>query len=292
MYTSEAERNHVEARKRLAKKYKTLNKASDDEVEKFNMMRAEYEAENQGNYHPMIDQIASSAGDKYRVTLINISGVEHWFDPSQAPKPSKKKSILLVPCTRHIKVRDINLDEREWLRDFSYEDSNGEHVTFKQGDPIGRLMSAWVEALMKFEVSEREKVLGNIEIWGQPRAWTDEKISCDLVEFLREQWVQAIVFADCLGAQWTEQVLLRAWLENIIWAPYAPEVTSTLQECDTHEHHQLKAAIRKVKSELHWALEMEWWSDTQRAIQQAREGIEVKESLYPSAWGAFEVPTQ
>ena len=85
------------------------------------------------------------------------------------------------------------------------------------------------------------------EIWGQPRAWTDEKISCDLVAFIREQWGQAIVFADCLGAQWTDAVLLRAWLENIIWAPYAPEVTSTLQEPDTHEHSVKRRAVRKSK---------------------------------------------
>ena len=37
----------------------------------------EYETDRQ-----MVEHIASSAGDKYRVTLINISGVEHWFDPS------------------------------------------------------------------------------------------------------------------------------------------------------------------------------------------------------------------
>ena len=170
-----------------------------------------------------------------------------------------------------------------------HEDSNGELVEFKEGQPIGRLMVSWVEALLKFEEPEREKILGNIEIWGQPRAWTDEKISCDVVEFLREQWGQAIVFADCLGAQWTEKVLLRAWLENIIWAPYAPEVTSTLQECDTHEHNQLKAAVREIKSELHWALEMEWWGEVQRARDLAGEGGEVKEVKYPSTWGPFEV---
>ena len=106
---------------------------------------------------------------------------------------------------------------------------------------LGQLMRAWAEALLQFEEPEREKVLGNIEIWGQPRAWTVEKISCDLVQFIREQWGQAIVFADCLGAQWTEAVLLRAWLENIIWAPYAPEVTSALHECGTHEHSQFKS---------------------------------------------------
>ena len=192
--------------------------------------------------------------------MINISGVEGWLDPTRAPVPRKKKSILLVPCTSHVKVRDIHLEERRWLRDFSYEDSNGETVEFKEGDRIGRTMRAWVEALLQFEGHERTKILENIEVWGQPRSWTDEKISIDVVEFIREEWGQCLVFCDCLGSQWTERVLLRAWLENILWAPYAPEVTSTLQEPDTHEHSQMKSEVREVKSELHWALEAEWWS--------------------------------
>ena len=64
---------------------------------------------------------------------------------------------------------------------------------------------------------------------------------------------------------------MRAWLSSIIWVPYAPEVTSALQEPDTHEHSQLKSQVREVKSELHWALEAEWWSK----VRQAR-GVEQK----------------
>ena len=69
-----------------------------------------------------LPSMPSSAGDKYRVTLINVSGVEHWFDPRQAPAPSKKKSILLVHCSMRINIRNINLHARTWLRGFSYED--------------------------------------------------------------------------------------------------------------------------------------------------------------------------
>ena len=122
VYISEAERANTEARKRISKAFKRLQKDKAEEVEKFRAMRAEYEAEQSGDFYQMIDQIASSAGDKYRVTLINVSGVEHWFDPSQAPTPSKKKSILLVPCARHIKIRCISLHERTLLRDFSCDD--------------------------------------------------------------------------------------------------------------------------------------------------------------------------
>ena len=91
---------------------------------------------------------------------------------------------MLVPCAKHVKIRDVNLRDRTWLRDFSYEDSNGEKVEYKAGDPIGRVMRAWVEALMQFEEAERTKILEHIEIWGQPRAWTDEKISCDVIELI------------------------------------------------------------------------------------------------------------
>ena len=99
--------------------------------------------------------------------------------------------------------------------------------------------------------------MDRLEIWGQPRAWTDELIAIWTIEFIKAQHGRALVFADCLAAQWTQASLLRAWLEGIIWAPYAPDVTSWLQEPDTHEHSQLKAIIRQVKSELHWALESE-----------------------------------
>ncbi len=59
---------------------------------------------------------------------------------------------------------------------------------------------------------------------GQPRAWTDELIACWSAELIRADWGQALVFADCLASQWTEAVLLKAWLLQLIWAPYAPEV--------------------------------------------------------------------
>ena len=80
-----------------------------------------------------------------------------------------------------------------------------------------------------------------------------------MVEFLANECGRpSLVFADCLSSQWTSSVLMRAWLENLIWAPYAPEVTSWFQEPDTHEHSQLKALIREVKAELHFALEHEY----------------------------------
>ena len=39
----------------------------------------------------------SSAGDKYRITLVDISGLENWFKPAAAPRSVNRRSILLVP---------------------------------------------------------------------------------------------------------------------------------------------------------------------------------------------------
>ena len=123
-------------------------------------------------------------------------------------------------------------------------------------------------------------VLDRLEIWGQPRAWTDELISTWVVEFIKREIGHALVFADCLASQWTSGVLLRAWLEGIIWAPYAPEVTSWLQEPDTHEHSQLKSLIRAVKSELHFALEHEYLRECKR--------VGSSKLKLPTSWGPFE----
>ena len=100
---SEDEAASEEARKRLKKAYRKLDKTSDLEKCEYIRLRAECEGASTGS-HPMVDHVATSAGDKYRLTLINISGVEGWFDPSESPKPRKQKSILLVPCSRHVKA--------------------------------------------------------------------------------------------------------------------------------------------------------------------------------------------
>ena len=100
------------------------------------------------------------------------------------------------------------------------------------------------------------------------------------IEFIRAEYGQAVCLSDCLSSQWTEAICLKAWLENVVWVPYAPDVTSFLQEPDTHEHSQLKAEIREVKSELHWALESEW-------VQQKKK-IENHDLQYPASWGPWE----
>ena len=51
--------------------------------------------------------------------------------------------------------------------------------------------------------------------------------------------------------------MLAHWASQQVLVPYAPDVTSFLQEPDTHEHAQLKALIKEVKSEMRFDLEAE-----------------------------------
>ena len=125
---------------------------------------------------------------------------------------------------------------------------------------------------------EDKSVFEHLEIWGQPRAWTDELIASWTIDFIEEQYGQSLCFADCLSSQWSSSVLLRAWLKGIIWAPMAPDVTSFLQEPDTHEHAPLKAVIREVKAELHFELETEW-----KEASKHTPGLK-----YPNCWGPYE----
>ena len=84
VFVHEEEATSVAFRKRLSQAFKKLDKSDPEKVREF---EAEKEAffsgehcENKGQ----VDGAYSSAGDKYRITLVNISGVEGWFDASEA----------------------------------------------------------------------------------------------------------------------------------------------------------------------------------------------------------------
>ena len=115
----------------------------------------------------------------------------------------------------------MDLESGTWLRDVRYDKSNGEVQSFDQGKPIGPLLGGWRKALLEFSPEQRARIFEVLDVWGQPRAWTDELIASWTVDFIEEQYGQAVVFADCLGAQWTEGVALRARLKNIFpsWPP-------------------------------------------------------------------------
>ena len=274
------EKTSVELRKRLSKAFKKINKNNAEEMREFEAEKEVLLGPDHREYKGQVDAAYSSAGDKYRITLVNISGVEGWFEASEAPRASKKRSILLVPCGKHCRVSDMDLERGEWLRDVQYERTDGEMQIFKAGEKVGNLLAGWRVALLKFTEQERAEIFEQIDIWGQPRAWTDELIASWTIDFIRAEYGQAVCFADCLSSQWTESICLKAWLENVVWVPYAPDVTSFLQEPDTHEHSQLKAEIREVKSELHWALESEW--------KQEKKKPENHDIQYPASWGPWE----
>ena len=54
-----------------------------------------------------------------------------------------------------------------------------------------------------------------------------------IVEVISERMLDRL-----LAAQWAEPVLLRAWLNQVIWVQLAPDTTSFLAEPNTHEHAQ------------------------------------------------------
>ena len=134
-----------------------------------------------------VDQIYSKSGDKYRITLVNISAVKDWFKPSVSPQSDKRKSILLVPCTKHCRISDMDLTTDTWLRDVTYERSDGTMEHFEKGKPIGALLKGWRKGLQDLGEEECKMTLDSIEIWGQPRAWTDELIASWVVDFIKDE---------------------------------------------------------------------------------------------------------
>ena len=129
------------------------------------------------------DQGASTyttGGDKYRLTLVNISGVEHWWDSSKAPRPVKKKLVLLVHCSEHCKMQDID-ENGDWVRDWSLKLRSGEEKHFKKGESARGKLASWRKA---FEAKKAADPSYDppFEIWGQPKAWTDEVIASWVVE--------------------------------------------------------------------------------------------------------------
>ena len=261
-------------RKRQSKVYKAASTDADRQQAAAAMAE---EAANNPAFKAQCTSSYTSGGDKYRLTLINISAVEQWFDSSSTPLPVKKRLVLLVPCSEHCKLQDID-KEGKWIRDWSTKTTSGEILLYKKGESARNKLLTW-RATRDALLEENEDHEFMFEVWGQPKAWTDEIIAAWVVEFIAEQYGQCLVLSDCLAAQWTEPVLLQAWLSQVIWAPLAPDVTSYLAEPDTHEHAQMKAEIKKAKAELHHQHEHAWKS-------QRAEG---STDTYMPKWGPFEV---
>ena len=140
-------------------------------------------------------------------------------------------------------------------------------------------MAAWRAAR---ESEDQPPWQNEFLVWGQPRAWTDELISAWVVEHIRNEHGQAVVQLDCLASQWSEPVLLQAWLQGLIWCPLPPDTTSYLQEPDTHEHSQYKSIVREVKAELHFQLEQEQTTSTVETTTMSRPGDLPRFSMWPA----------
>lgn len=96
-----------------------------------------------------------------------------------------------------------------------------------------------------------------VRVWGQPKAWCDTQICIQLSDLIAAEYGQTVIQCDCLGARWSQHSLLAHWANQSILAPIAPGGTATLAEPDTHEHFPMKAAVKHVKANTHFALEQE-----------------------------------
>ena len=75
--------------------------------------------------HPNLKEQAdakySSGGDKYRLTLVTISGVKNWFKHGVEPEPYKPRQGLLVPCNYHCRLDDISPEGTWTVKDIKWE---------------------------------------------------------------------------------------------------------------------------------------------------------------------------
>ena len=163
--------------KQLKKNYK---KAQTDNTKLAANLDMTMFGEDNPEFRDQCSAMYTTAGDKYRLTLINISGVEGWFDPEQTPRPVKKQCILLVPSSTHARLEYID-KEGKWNRDWGYKCSDGSERVFKEGESAKNLLAGWRKARDEYEHEWETEVL----VWGQPRAWTDELISTWVIEHIK-----------------------------------------------------------------------------------------------------------
>ena len=198
----------------------------------------------------MIAQFYHSGGDKHRLTLVNISDVKHWLDEDKDVKWGKDVMVLLVFCDEHVRAEDIG-DDHRFNKDVVVETSEGTRKHCK--GEFTKCLWSYIEWRKKCLDPARYK---HLRVWGQMSAWVDTQICVWLADLLGEVYGQGIVLSDCLGARWTQASVLAHWSNQMMLIPYAPDSGAFLQEPDTHEHAPLKSAIRDVKSELQFDLEM------------------------------------
>ena len=120
VYIGAGQSTSVAERKRLKNKCKATDKNDPIKIAESLQRLAAFDQDHP-NLKVQVEAKYSTAGDKYRLTLINISAVENWLDPEAAPKSRKYTGMLLVPCAVQCWLRDISEDGL-WLRDLKIED--------------------------------------------------------------------------------------------------------------------------------------------------------------------------
>ena len=167
----------------------------------------------------------SQGGDKHRLTLVTFQMVHSWFDPDCQPGGSIPASLLIVPCAKHCRLEDIGQDGK-WNNDVTYQVGD-ETVTFQQGQPSQGLLRTW-RATRGHADPEIQHIFQQIRVWGQPSGWTDEVFTTWMSSYVKRELAPdgCLQIVDCLGSQWSEPVLLQAWMKNMIWCPLAPDTTS------------------------------------------------------------------
>ena len=149
-----------------------------------------------------------------------------------------------------------------------------EEITFQKGKPVGPLLRGW-KAVRDNQPDQSWSQ--HFRIWGQPAAWADQVICSWVSDFLAEEYPQGCIqLVDCLGSQWSSEVLIKCWANQQAQIPIAPNSTSFLQVADTHIHSPLKAYIRQEKARL-----QEEWDREALATGQDRN----------ARWGPYHVAT-
>ena len=59
-------------------------------------------------------QLVGQGGDKYRLTLVTFQAVTNWFNPALWPEGQMPKYVLIVPCTQHARLENID-DQGRWI---------------------------------------------------------------------------------------------------------------------------------------------------------------------------------
>jgi hypothetical protein len=237
-----------------AKAIKKATKNADTQEEKDSALEeAGQHMDENPNAKAQTDASYSSAGDKYRMTKLTVSAVKHWFDLSCRPEPMKPKQVLVAPCKEPCRLNNIS-KEKTWVTTWSYQNADGTYITHMEGTSAKGYLDGYVYARDQHADTAWQDT---IEVFGQPKAYVDQQTCINVWEFLRESFADSplLVSCDSLGTCWSECAMLRAWRYNILVFPYAPGVTSFLQETDTHEHFQERSCYREVSRELHFALE-------------------------------------